>query len=169
MGDYTSAVALRYLALLVLMIATNRWDIADRRDEALSIAVVVFWIVMVQTEPAARHSLRAPSPWYGWMAVHAALIHALCVTAVMVAGTLLEPEPVSPYDPTGMALSMGDDWRSGPSVAEMAVPLLFYTAVCAGWAVTVGAVSRRVWGVLPPERHLVRIRRGRPTNRSATD
>lgn len=158
MGDYTRAVALRYLVLLLLVVARMYWPVPRETEDLLLLGIIVVWIVLVQTEPAARHARRAPSPWYGWMAAHAALVHALCVTALGVVATMLEPERIPPYDPTGMAISTGVDWGR-PSIFDEAVPVVVCGILSGCWAVMVGAVSRRVWGVLPPEQHLVRIRR----------
>lgn len=157
-GDYTRAVALRYLLLAIPLAAAMYRPVPRERVEILLLVSAVLWIMLSQTGPAARYARRAPEPWYGWMALYAARVHAFCGAACVIVYALVErPQRPLRDGSTWLAYAWVED--TGPSLLALGSGLAVYTGLSVAWALAVGSASRRIWGAIPPEPHLVRIRR----------
>lgn len=155
-ADYFTAVCIRYGLLLAAGGIARSWVLPDAWSVAVAVAVLVFGLLVIHTEPAARYARGLRDPWYGWMMLSAACAHAFGAAAVYALAPLTEPRFTRP-DVGGIQFE--NPWVNEPSLLEVGSWIVAYAVLSAAWALLAGGASRALWGVLPPDPHRVRIRR----------
>ncbi|HST57541.1 MAG TPA: hypothetical protein VLK84_02560 [Longimicrobium sp.] len=157
-ADYLVAVWVRYGILLAVLAIDGFWVLSDSWSGPVAAGVLLYAVVVIHTEPAARYARELREPWYGWMALSAACAHAFGGTAVYA----LLPQTGPDYQTlrSGGMMQFEALWeRDYPSLLEVGAWVGVYALVAAAWAVGVGWASRDRWGTVAPDGHRVRIRR----------
>jgi hypothetical protein len=155
-ADYIAAVCIRYGLLLVAGGVVRMWVLPDAWGDAVAAGVILYTLVVLHTESAARYARRFRAPWYGRMTVSAACAHAFGAAIAYALSPLAEPRFT---DPRGGGMQFEKLWVYAPSLFDVGRAIVIYAVLSAVWAVLIGWVSRAVWGAAPPERHLVHIRK----------
>lgn len=156
--EYTFAVASRYVLLLLAGAVAGFQDVPVKWQGTVLWGVLTCGVVFVHTAPAVRHARRAPRRWAGWLAVLAARAHSFGAVGVIISRAILDQVPQDTGEPGGMQIQKL--WvEEGPSLLSLCTGIAVYTLLSVCWALLVGAVARRMWGVVEPEPNVFRIRR----------
>ncbi|MBB4634327.1 hypothetical protein [Longimicrobium terrae] len=161
-NEYTFAVASRYVLLLLPGVAAAFCHVPLAWQDVLVYGVMACAVLFVHTMPAARFARRAPEPWAGWMAAHAARAHSFGGVGVLICAAILDRVPQEiPGEPGGMQIQKL--WvEEGPSLLSLCTGIGIYTLLSVCWALMAGAVARRIGGVMEPEPDVHRFRIRRP-------
>lgn len=154
-ADYLIAVWIRYALFLAACGIARGWVLPDAWSETIAAGTLLYALVIVHTEPAARYARGLRDPWYGWMALSAACAHAFGAAVVYALIPLVDVR-YEPPDASGMRFETL--WVNEPSLLETGFGIGVYALVSAVWAVAIGWTSRGVWGAVAPDAQRVRIR-----------
>lgn len=155
--DYAVAVWIRYGILLAAGAIARFWALPEAWSDPIAAGVLLYAMIVIHTEPAARFARGLGEPWRGRMILSAASAHAFGGAAVYALLPQVEPHyRLPPY--SGMQFEVL--WVSPTlSLLEVGAWIGVYALISAAWAVGIGGVSRRRWGTVAPDGHLVRIRK----------
>jgi hypothetical protein len=155
-ADYIVAVCIRYAILLAAGGIVRIWVLAEVWEIPIAVGVLLYALVVIHTEPAARYARRLRRPWVGWMMLSAACAHAFGAAAVYALTPLTEPRYARPpFD----GMQFVPLWEYEPALLDVGIGIATYALLAAVWAVLVGWGSRAVWGVALPESRLLQIRK----------
>lgn len=152
--DYFVAICIRYGVLLAAGVIAQGWVLPHAWTDPVSVGVVLYWLVIIQTEPAARYARRAPRPWAAWVVLAAAPAHAFSAAMSYALTPAAEPRFEHPGGILFVPL-----WVNDPSLVEVGSWIVLYALFSAAWAVLIGAMARACPGALPPDQPVLRIRR----------
>lgn len=155
-ADYFAAVCIRYGLLLAAGGISRLWVLPHTWSTAIAAGVMIYGLVIIHTEPAARYARGFRPPWYRWMILAAAGAHAFAAAAVYALHPLTDPRFT---DPRGDGMHWEVPWVYDPSLFDIGRGVVLYALLSAAWAVLAGWASRGVLGAAPPEQHRVHIRK----------
>jgi hypothetical protein len=161
-ADYFAAVCIRYGLLLAAGGISRLWVLPHAWATPIAAGVMIYGLVVIHTEPAARYARGFQRPWYRWMILAAAGAHAFGGAAVYALNPLTEPRYT---DPRGGGIHYAVPWVYEPSLFDIGRGIVIYALLAAAWAVLAGWASRAVLGVAPPEQHRMHIRKRAPAGR----
>jgi hypothetical protein len=157
-ADYLVAVWVRYAVLLAAGAIARAWELPDAWSGPIAAGVLLFAVIVIHAEPAARHARGLRDPWHGRMMLLAACAHAFGAAAVYALLPQVEPRYRLPS--TGLTgLQFQAPWVTEPSLLEVGAWVGVYALAAAVCAVGIGLWSRDRWGIVAPDGHLVRIRK----------
>ncbi len=156
-ADYVVAVWIRYGILLAAGAIARLWALPEAWADPIAAGVLLYALIVIHTEPAARFARELGEPWRGRMVLSAACAHAFGGAAVYALLPQVEPHyRPPPYD--GMQFDVG--WvRETPSLLSVGAWVGVYALAGAAWALWIGGASRGWWGTVAPDGHRVRIRK----------
>jgi hypothetical protein len=129
---------------------------AARVGDTIDVALVLYVLLVIHTEPAARYARGFRRPWYRWMILAAAGAHAFGGAAVYALHPLTEPRFT---DPRGPGMHWEVPWVYEPSLFDIGRGIVVYALLSAALSVLAGWASRAALGAAPPEQHRVHIRK----------
>jgi hypothetical protein len=161
-ADYFAAVCIRYGLLLAAGGISRWWVLPHAWAQAIDVVLILYVLLVIHTEPAARYARGFRQPWYRWMILSAAGAHAFGGAAVYALNPLTEPRFA---DPHGGGMQFAVPWVYEPSLFDIGRRIAVYALLSAAWALLIGWGSRAVLGALPPEQHRVHLRNRTVTGR----
>ena len=81
-ADYAVAVWVRYGLLLAAGFMAQLWALPEAWSNAIAAGVLLYGVIVIHTEPAARYARGLAEPWRGRMMLSAACAHAFGGAAV---------------------------------------------------------------------------------------
>lgn len=154
--DYLIVVWIRYGLFLAACGVARGWVLPEAWANPIAAGVLVYAVVVVHTEPAARYARGLRHPWYGWMTLSAACAHTFGAAAVYALLPLVDLRYEQPEEG---GVRFEKPWMNEPSLREVGAWICVYALLAAVWAVAIGWGSRGVWGTVAPAGHLLRIRK----------
>lgn len=155
-AHYLTAVCIRYGLLLAAGGIARLWVLPHAWARTIALALMLYVLLVIHAEPAARYARGFRRPWYRRMMLAAAGAHAFGGAAVYALNPLTEPRFT---DPRGGGMQFAVPWVYEPSLFDIGRGILIYALLSAAWAVLAGWASRAVLGAAPPEQHRVHIRK----------
>jgi hypothetical protein len=156
-ADYAVAVWVRYGLLLAAGAIARFWLLPDAWSVPIAVGILLYGLVVIHTEPAARYARGIAEPWRGRMMLSAACAHAFGGAAVYALFPLVEPHY---RPPPSEGLQFAVPWvREPPSLLVVGAWIGVYALLSGAWAVGIGGAAREWWGTVAPDGHLVRIRK----------
>lgn len=154
--DYLIAAWIRYGLLLGACGIARRWVLPEAWADPIAAGVLLYGLVAIHTEPAARYARGLRDPWYGRMMLSAACAHAVGAAAV---AALIPYVDLRYQGAAWSGMRFEKPWVNEPSLLEAGSWIALYALLAAAWAVGVGRVSRGAWGAVAPDGHRPRTRK----------